>query len=60
MFKVVDLNSGETLFSYESRTAAINMTNYLNRWAPDRRVGVNPPAHKDDAQQGVVNATSYV
>lgn len=60
MFTVVDLNSGEELFSYESRTAALNMTNYLNRWAQDRRVGVNPPAHKDAYQQEAGNATSYV
>lgn len=60
MFTVVDLNSGEELFSYESRTAALNMTNYLNRWAPDRRVGVNPPAHKDAYQQEAGNTTSYV
>lgn len=59
MFKVIDLKSGEELLSYESRTAALNMANYLNR-VSDRRVGVNPPAHKDAYRQEVGNATSYV
>lgn len=61
MFAVIDLHKNEILFSYEKRESALNMANYLNRYAPVHRCGVmNLRDHKDAYPQEVENAISYV